>query len=97
MLGCEGYKHSNDIKGPIANSQYISDSIINPHPRFGALTRNIRLRKEGNVDIRVPYDDDKILKMDAMAFGNTIIITIIIINTTNTNDDTKEWDAVVYK
>ena len=78
MLGCDGYKHSQDTKGPIANSEYISDSIINPHPRFGALTRNIRQRKEGNVDIKVPYDNDQVLKMDAMAFGttSTIIATI---------------------
>lgn len=32
------------LRGPVANSAYIPDEIINPHPRFGALTKNIRVR-----------------------------------------------------
>lgn len=32
------------VRGPVANSAYIPDKIINPHPRFGALTKNIRVR-----------------------------------------------------
>lgn len=32
------------VRGPVANSAYIPDVIINPHPRFGALTKNIRVR-----------------------------------------------------
>lgn len=31
------------VRGPVANSAYVPDVIINPHPRFGALTRNIRV------------------------------------------------------
>ena len=31
------------VRGPVANSAYIPDAIINPHPRFGALTKNIRV------------------------------------------------------
>lgn len=31
------------VRGPVANSAYIPDVIINPHPRFGALTKNIRV------------------------------------------------------
>ncbi|CAN0540987.1 unnamed protein product, partial [Scytosiphon promiscuus] len=32
-------------EGPIAQSQYVPDSVINPHPRFAALTANIRERR----------------------------------------------------
>lgn len=60
------------------------DYIINPHPRFAALTRNIRERRGKKVDIRVPLfrdintpefqgDSEKgeppMIDMDAMAFG----------------------------
>ena len=38
------------VRGPVANSAYVPDDIINPHPRFGALTKNIRVRGcEGEV------------------------------------------------
>lgn len=33
------------VRGPVANSAYIPDDVINPHPRFGALTKNIRVRE----------------------------------------------------
>lgn len=33
------------VRGPVANSAYVPDDIINPHPRFGALTKNIRVRR----------------------------------------------------
>eukprot|EP00611_Tribonema_gayanum_P021903 TRINITY_DN430_c0_g1_i4.p1 TRINITY_DN430_c0_g1~~TRINITY_DN430_c0_g1_i4.p1 ORF type:complete len:744 (-),score=235.02 TRINITY_DN430_c0_g1_i4:584-2815(-) len=46
------------VPGPIANSAAIPDSVINPHPRFGALTANIRARRGSNVDIRVPLYHD---------------------------------------
>lgn len=61
---------SNDLNGPIANSDYITDELINPHPRFGALTQNIRMRRGSNVNITVPADNNaKTIHMDAMAFG----------------------------
>jgi len=40
--------------GPITNSLFVPDGCINPHPRFGALTGNIRKRRGANVDIRMP-------------------------------------------
>jgi len=40
--------------GPIAESLFVPDAIINPHPRFGALTQNIRTRRGEKVDIRMP-------------------------------------------
>eukprot|EP01083_Nonionella_stella_P067605 178927_1 len=67
--------------GPIAESKFIPDCVINPHPRFGCLTRNIRLRRGSKVDIRIPlFIDEKTsektlpkeeqnIHMDAMAFG----------------------------
>ncbi len=57
MLGVDGYEHCEPREGEIANSRYISDRIINPHPRFGALTRNIRMRRGSNVNILVPKDN----------------------------------------
>ncbi|KAJ8524178.1 hypothetical protein ON010_g16940 [Phytophthora cinnamomi] len=39
-------------------SDYISDDVINPHPRFATLTRNIRQRRTRKVDIRVPIFRD---------------------------------------
>jgi glutamate--cysteine ligase catalytic subunit len=40
--------------GPIAQSLFTSDEIINPHPRFGTLTQNIRKRRGSNVAINIP-------------------------------------------
>jgi glutamate--cysteine ligase catalytic subunit len=60
---------ANNLNGPIADSQYITDDLINPHPRFGALTQNIRLRRGANVNIIVPADNEETIHMDAMAFG----------------------------
>ena len=38
--------------GPTARSLYIPDEAINPHPRFGALTANIRERRGSRPDVR---------------------------------------------
>lgn len=37
------------VRGPVANSAYIPDAVINPHPRFGALTKNIRVSCKGQL------------------------------------------------
>jgi len=59
-------------------SPVMPDAVILPAPRFHALTRNIRERRGGNVQIRVPLlrdtktDEAEIAKgihMDAMAYG----------------------------
>ena len=39
-------------------SLYVPDSVVNPHPRFGALTRNIRTRRGEKVNILVPLFHD---------------------------------------
>ena len=59
MMGVPGYAHTKDRGGPVANSAYLSDEVINPHPRFGTLVRNIRARRQGNVDIRIPKADQR--------------------------------------
>jgi len=41
-----------------AASIFIQDQIINPHPRFGTLSANIRKRKTDTVDINVPLFKD---------------------------------------
>ena len=70
MFGVPGYPHTINNRGPIANSMYISDETINPHPRFGALTRNIRLRRDSNVHISIPKENGNTdVVMDAMGFG----------------------------
>ena len=70
MLGVAGYAHTERRGGPVAASLYVADDIINPHPRFGTLTQNIRLRRGANVAVKVRSEDgsDEV-HMDAMAFG----------------------------
>mmetsp|Transcript_28186 Transcript_28186/g.93312 ORF Transcript_28186/g.93312 Transcript_28186/m.93312 type:complete len:660 (+) Transcript_28186:160-2139(+) len=70
LLGCD----PPPAPGPAANSRLVPDAVINPHPRFGALTANIRARRGSNVDVRSPvFADEKTavgdIAMDAMAFG----------------------------
>jgi len=60
--------------GEFADSDYISDVVINPHPRFGTLVQNIRTRRGSKVDIRIPkFQDENTtgdeIHMDAMGFG----------------------------
>jgi len=81
LLGVPGTFPSHlKLMGPIANSRLIPDELINPHPRFGALTANIRKRRGENVRIQVPLFKDRFtqeykaqkapcIEMDAMAFG----------------------------
>lgn len=57
-LGEEGSVPPVPVGGPITESEYIGDGIINPHPRFGALSANIRQRRGEKVNIRVPLFHD---------------------------------------
>lgn len=64
---------------PVSHSLSVPDRAINPHPRFAALTANIRARRGGeNVDARPPrfFDaktpvdsETEIHGLDAMAYG----------------------------
>eukprot|EP00557_Chaetoceros_sp_GSL56_P002214 CAMPEP_0176500564 /NCGR_PEP_ID=MMETSP0200_2-20121128/13630_1 /TAXON_ID=947934 /ORGANISM="Chaetoceros sp., Strain GSL56" /LENGTH=935 /DNA_ID=CAMNT_0017899263 /DNA_START=602 /DNA_END=3409 /DNA_ORIENTATION=- len=57
-LGDDGTVPSTKVGGPRTMSEYIGDEIINPHPRFGTLTENIRSRRGEKVNIRVPLFRD---------------------------------------
>ncbi|GAM26189.1 hypothetical protein SAMD00019534_093640 [Acytostelium subglobosum LB1] len=45
-------------KGNVAESQFLPDSVINPHFRFSTLTANIRKRRGKNVSINIPMFRD---------------------------------------
>lgn len=83
---CNSEREEEEIDittNPFSKSQFIHDCIINRHPRFGNLSRNIRLRRGKKVEIKIPiYKDINTIKeptkdepypgyvyMDAMAFG----------------------------
>ena len=57
-LGDDGSVPQTKIGGPVTESEYIGDGIINPHPRFAALSANIRKRRGEKVNIRVPLFHD---------------------------------------
>lgn len=57
-MGDDGSVPPTKVGGPITLSEYIGDDIINPHPRFGTLTANIRQRRGEKVNIRVPLFRD---------------------------------------
>jgi glutamate--cysteine ligase catalytic subunit len=64
MLGVKGYPHADEKLGAVANSEYVSDKIINPHPRFGTLTKNIRARRGSNVGINIERGVDDISRLE---------------------------------
>jgi len=45
--------------GPIAESLFVPDDVIFPHPRFHTLTKNIRKRRQSKVEIRRPLMVDE--------------------------------------
>ena len=68
---------------PYTKSIFLNDNIINKHPRFGALAKNIRERRGKKVEIKIPLFKDintnlevtpeepykNFVYMDAMGFG----------------------------
>ena len=56
--GDDGSVPAVSVGGPRTESDYIGDGIINPHPRFGTLTANVRQRRGSKVNIRVPLFRD---------------------------------------
>lgn len=60
LLGAHGdILHGAPEEGTnVARSAYLDDAVINPHPRFAALTANIRARRGSQVNIRVPLFSD---------------------------------------
>lgn len=57
-LGSDGTVPASEVGGSKTLSAYIGDAIINPHPRFGTLTANIRQRRGEKVYIGVPLFQD---------------------------------------
>eukprot|EP00536_Pseudo-nitzschia_multiseries_P008446 jgi/Psemu1/319394/estExt_fgenesh1_pm.C_2140008 len=57
-LGDDGSIPPVPVGGPVTLSEYIGDGIINPHPRFGTLSANIRKRRGSKVNIKVPLFRD---------------------------------------
>jgi glutamate--cysteine ligase catalytic subunit len=84
-LDDEEEAYNKTLQGnPFSKSILADDVIINHHPRFGTLTKNIRKRRGSKVCIKVPiYKDEKTdlvnsdekepfpgyIYMDCMAFG----------------------------
>jgi len=74
---------NNIFVNEITQSLFIDDRIINTHPRFPTLSKNIRQRRQKRVDVNIPIFIDKntslqpttydpvpgYIHMDAMAFG----------------------------
>lgn len=58
-MGDDGSVPATKVGGDVTQSEYIGDAIINPHPRFGTLTANIRQRRGEKVNIRVPLFRDE--------------------------------------
>jgi len=58
VLGEDGSIPSTEVGGDVTKSSYIGDGIINPHPRFGTLSANIRKRRGEKVCIRLPLYRD---------------------------------------
>lgn len=59
LMGVGDFIHEpTSFEAPYSLSEYVPDNIVNPHPRFAALTRNIRTRRTEKVDIRVPLFRD---------------------------------------
>ena len=71
-------------KNTISNSEYMSDQMINTHPRFPTFTRNVRMRRgekpqitapifpDVNTNMETPLPDEKEagkIHLDAFTFG----------------------------
>ncbi len=60
MMGVNDFIHNPlPFEVPYSQSNFVPDYVINPHPRFAALTRNIRARRGEKVDIKIPLYHDK--------------------------------------
>ena len=100
-----------DIKNNnLSNSNYLNDKIINRHPRFGSLTRNIRMRRGKKVDIKIPiYKDENTnlneitedepypgyINMDAMGFGMGCCSLQVTIGCDSLDDGLKIYDQLI--
>ena len=94
----------------LSYSNYLNDKIINRHPRFGNLTRNIRQRRGSKVDIEIPLFKDKntdlttitnldpipgFITMDAMGFGMGCCSLQVTIDSDSLEDCLKIYDQLI--
>ena len=94
----------------LSKSNYLKDTIINKHPRFGNLTRNIRLRRGEKVEIKIPiYKDTNTdlnsiteeepfpgyINMDAMGFGMGCCSLQVTIGCDTLDDSLKIYDQLI--
>jgi len=92
-----------------SKSQFTNDYIINSHPRFGCLARNIRSRRGEKVEILVPIFKDKntsyektedepfpgFIYMDSMAFGMGSCCFQVTIGSCSINSALYTYDQLV--
>ena len=53
-------KTTRSVRLRLDFEKVVPDEVINPHPRFGALTKNIRERRGSNVEVIAPlFQDDQ--------------------------------------
>ena len=91
---------------PYSKSIYTSDMIINRHPRFAGLTKNIRTRRGSKVEIKVPIFKDintnlnnepfpDFVHMDSMAFGMGCCSTQVTVGACSLNAATLLYDNLI--
>ena len=91
---------------PYSKSIYTSDMIINRHPRFAGLTKNIRTRRGSKVEIKVPIFKDintnlnnepfpNFVHMDSMAFGMGCCSTQVTVGACSLNAATLLYDNLI--
>ena len=104
-------KYLSDMKNNnLSKSNYLKDTIINKHPRFGNLTRNIRLRRGKKVEIKIPIYKDVntdlntiteeepfpgYINMDAMGFGMGCCSLQVTIGCDTLDDSLKIYDQLI--
>lgn len=100
-------KEEQIYTNPYSKSSYLSDMIINCHPRFSGLTKNIRTRRGSKVEIKVPiFKDIKtnlnlnepfpgFVHMDCMAFGMGCCSTQVTVGACSLNAATLLYDNLV--
>lgn len=89
------------VGGEASQSQLVPDACINPHPRFGTLTANIRRRRGAPVAIQVPLFRDqrtpaseKTIDMDCMAFGMGCCCLQVTFQAKNMNESRYLYDQL---
>jgi len=83
--------------GPVARSVFTSDDVINPHPRFATLSRNIRVRRGEKVDISLPLFIDENTDTDQSLIPNDPQHRHMLEEARKLHDDTNDSDTAYMK